>query len=186
MTTSFTYLMLDFDGALHRFFPLAGESDESNAHFAFLPAFEAAVRACDRPVRIVIASTWRKKYSLDEIKRMFSPDIGDLIVGGTPYVGSGNGPGGRLAEVNQWLVDHGLQDAPWVGVDDYPELYGPGCAVVACQDKFDHHEHALLVEAVRDPAAFALKHPCRGTFGASPLTVIRGVGTRGSSRGSDY
>lgn len=52
--------------------------------------------------------------------------------------------------------------APWVGIDDSPFLYRSGAAVVACHDQFGVRETALLLEAVRDPAAFALNYPVGG------------------------
>lgn len=177
LATPFVYLFLDFDGVLHRFFPVKGETDAGNAHFAFLPAFEAAVCACDRPVRIVITSTWRNKYSLAELRNRFSPDIAALIVGVTPRVGDGKGAGGRLAEVQQWLADHQIEDAIWVGIDDYPELYRPGVPVVACQDHFTQHEHDLLLEAVRDPQGYAARYPCPDVDDGQ-IRIVTGVGNR--------
>lgn len=170
-------VFLDFDGVLHRFFPVQGESDESNAHFAFLPAFEMAIRACPRPVEIIIASTWRHKYSLTELKSHFSEDIAAHIVGVTPRIEGGNGPGGRLREVHAWLAANGRPMADWVGVDDFPTLYGQG-AVVACQDGFFDREHELLVQAVADPGAFAAANPCSVQDNDRALKLVVGVGTR--------
>lgn len=156
-------LFLDFDGVLHRFFPL--DQGEENAHFYFVPPFEAAVRQAQGPVDIVIASTWRRKFSLDALKAHFSPDIAARIVGATPTVGSGNGPGARQVEVEAWLEAHGRQGEAWVGIDDFPELYAEDAAVVACHDQFADREAELLLEAIADPAAFAQAHPNRHQSG---------------------
>lgn len=166
------FLFLDFDGVLHRFFPVRGDDDADNAHFAFLPAFEEAVRGCTRPVKIVITSTWRRKYSLDEIRTRFSPDIAQIIVGVAPRIEGGNGPGGRLVEVLAWLKSNGYLRSAWVGVDDFPVLYGEG-AVVACHDGFFARERALLQEAVADPSAFAIAHPCEQEVGGFPALVSK-------------
>jgi hypothetical protein len=157
-------LGLDFDGVLHRFFPIAGESDARNAKFAFLPEFEGTVRALrlmGRDVRIVVTSTWRNNRSLSQLRAMFSPDIQPLVVGATPKHNDSHEPGGRRGELEAWIRSQGLEGIAWVGVDDIPEMYGPGACVVACHDEFGPRERALLLEAAANPAAYALKHPCR-------------------------
>lgn len=157
-------LFLDFDGVLHHFFPIADSSDEDNQHFAFLPNFEKAVRACPRDVEIVISSTWRKAYPLEEIKQKFSEDIAEKIVGITPVMNLGNERGSRQVEVEAWLQDN-RPHSQWVGVDDMPDLYQKTVAVVACADQFGEREHERLVEAVRDPVAYTEKYPHgRGGF----------------------
>lgn len=167
----FVYLFLDFDGVLHHFFPLPDESDERNKKFAFLPDFEATIRSLPIPVKIVISSSWRVERSLEELRSFFSPDIAALIVGKSPVVQGSNAPGGRLRETLAWLDANDLKDAPWVGIDDIPELYFPSedtdasAAVVACMDKFDGVEGVKLLEAVQDPRAYAEKYPCVSSLG---------------------
>jgi hypothetical protein len=165
---------LDFDGVLHPFVPLAHLSDEENAHFSSLPAFEAAARACGE-YEIVISSTWRKNHSMDEIRRLFSPDVAARILGGTPAIDSGNGDGARQAEVEAWLKENGRQGDPWIGIDDYPQLYRPGAAVVVCHDGFRERETALLVEAAKDPARFAERHPVSRKPDDERLVIVSGV-----------
>lgn len=152
-------LFLDFDGVLHHFFPLPGNTDEQNAKFAFLPAFEAAVRQSPRPVQIIISSTWRRTKTLSELRALFSADIADLITDVTPAQGLGNGPGARHAEVVAWMGSRNRLGQPWVGIDDFPELYRPGDTVVACRDRFGEREASLLLEAIADPLGFAQRHP---------------------------
>lgn len=154
-------IFLDFDGVLHHFFPLPDVDPSENNHFHFLPYFEAMMRELD--CEVVISSTWRKKYSLEEMRAHFSEDVRHKVIGVTPSVGTGNGYGARETEVLAYLEQTGQTDRAWVGVDDYPELYLPGSAVVACMDKFDEHEQALLREAAQDPKAFAEKYPVPGT-----------------------
>lgn len=151
---------LDFDGVLHPFFPRADLTDSQNAHFSCVKAFERAVLQCG-DVEIVIASTWRNKYSLHELRAHFSPHIAKKIIGVTPKVGPGNGDGGRQVEVEAWLDANGRTGEPWIGIDDFPELYCPGATVVACHDEFGDRETALLIEASQDPQAYAIKYPVR-------------------------
>jgi hypothetical protein len=152
-------IFLDFDGVLHPFFPLPGLSDAENAHFSSVRGFEQAIRRSPEPIEIVIASTWRNKENLFELRSHFARDIASKIIGVTPRVGSGSGPGARQREVEAWLEANNRQGEPWIGVDDYPELYDAGATVVCCHDKFDDRETALLLEAVADPVAYAEKYP---------------------------
>lgn len=161
-------LFLDFDGVLHHFFPQPGVDDAQNRHFAFLGAFEDAVRRCPCEIEIVIASTWRRVHDLAALRALFSPDIAERIVGVTPQLGSGNGPGARLAEVRAWLERQGRQGDPWVAIDDFPELYQADdpVAIVDCQDCFGPREAALLLQAVCDPKAYARRRALSAGPGA--------------------
>lgn len=152
-------LFLDFDGVLHPFFPLPGNTDAENQMFSSVPSFEKAILDLPVQVDIVISSSWRNRESLAQLRAHFSPAIADRIVGFTPNEGSGNGPGARQVEVEKWLVENNRQGEAWIGVDDYPELYSPGAAVVVCHDKFGERESALLKEAVGNPHAFAQRYP---------------------------
>lgn len=166
---------LDFDGVLHPHFPLADLPDEENQHFFYLPVFETAARQCGE-YEIVISSTWRNKHTLNEIRQLFSPDVAARIVGATPAVGRGNGPGARQVEVEAWLEAQGRQNDPWIGIDDYPELYNAGAAVVACHDGFRQRETDLLLEAARDIKAFAERYPVNSGR-SEKLIIVSGVKT---------
>lgn len=151
-------LFLDFDGVLHPYFA------EAHERFGCMEAFEAAVRASSRPVEIVISSTWRVNRDLAELRSFFSPDIAELIIGKTPVVKGGNQEGGRLKEVLEWLKISNNEDAQWIGVDDYVQLFksnDPSIepTVVMCMDKFDEREHELLLKAIKDPVAYAQEYP---------------------------
>jgi hypothetical protein len=69
-------VFLDFDGVLHPFFPRRELADQENQLLSFLPRFESVIRAFPF-ARIVIASDWRKRHSLAELREFFSPDIRD-------------------------------------------------------------------------------------------------------------
>lgn len=162
--------MLDFDGVLHRFFPLPGRPDEENVHFFFRGAFEAAVRQCPN-LRLVVSSTWRNKYSMDELRGFFSPDIAERIIGATPRIGAGTGEGARQVEAEAWLAQNNIPNQPWIGIDDNLELYRPGAAVVHCHDEFGAREAALLVEAVANPVAYAQRYPVRANSAGSGIIL---------------
>lgn len=157
------YLMLDFDGVTHHFFPLPGQ-EAHNGHFAFLPNIEAVVRQCPYPVKIVITSTWRPNYTLDELRKRFAPDIAPRVVGGTPKSALGNHPGGRLGEVKAWIADN-APGAPWVALDDTEELFAASeqerftVPLVCCPDEFGSVQAQQLRAALYDPGAWARQYP---------------------------
>lgn len=163
-------LFLDFDGVLHHFFPREDSSDLENARFAFLPEFEAAIRKSPRQVQIIISSTWRRSHNLSELREFFSPDIAGLITDVTPVLGTGNGPGARQDEVEAWLRSKGREGQEWVAIDDMPVLFRSGAAVVACDDRFEEREAALLADAIQDPSAFARAYPIGSTETGEPAT----------------
>lgn len=161
---------LDFDGVLHPFFPLPDLSDEENAHFSSLPRFEAIVRQCPN-LMLVISSSWRNKYSLEELRRFFSPDIAQRIIGATPAIGSGSGDGARQVEVEAWLEQRGLAGQRWIGIDDYATLYSPGAVVVQCNDQFGEREAGMLLHALEDPTGYAMKYPVRSGSGEKKIVL---------------
>src|SRR5690242_4252314 len=103
-------LFLDFDGVLH---PLkSGET----GRFALLPAFEAWVRE-QPPIEIVISSTRRQIFPFETIRRFFSSDIRERIIGMTPIVVVDK-PHKRHYEIGMWLGKNGRKKTPWVALDD--------------------------------------------------------------------
>ncbi len=76
-------LFLDFDGVLH---PASPFNRDAGA-LCHLERFESVMR--DFPDwKIVISSSWREEFSLEEIQSFFSKDIAARIVGGTPMLPS--------------------------------------------------------------------------------------------------
>jgi len=110
-------LFLDFDGVLH---PQCDDQPvAADMAFCHLPRFEAIMR--DFPaVQIVISSTWREQFCLDNLRARFSADIAVRIVGVTPVL-SADRP--RMAEQREseivaWLVEQGRESEPWLALDD--------------------------------------------------------------------
>lgn len=171
-------IFLDFDGVLHPFFPLADNTDAKNQLFSSVPDFERAIRESPVPVEIVISSTWRNRENLFQLRSHFSPFVGEKIIGFTPNVSKDNGPGSRQVEVEAWLKENNREGEPWIGVDDFPQLYAPGAAVVACLDKFDGHERALLLEALADPVAYAQRYPISQSAEEKRIIAVGKLGNR--------
>ena len=82
-------LFLDFDGVLHSAYAFRQEQ-----MFSQVPLFERFFRQPENArIQFVISSTWRSGRDLAALRRPFSPDIAQRIIGKTP-------------------------DEPWLALDD--------------------------------------------------------------------
>lgn len=150
-------LCLDFDGVLHPVFPRADRTDSENQHFSYLPRLVRVLQ--DFPeLRILITSTWGHSRDLHTLRAIFPRAFHERIIGKTTKLPGSNTPGGRLAEVQAWMATH-APGTPWVALDDMPELYAPGCCVVACLDGFTEDEASRLRAALANPGAYAQHYP---------------------------
>lgn len=136
-------LFLDFDGVLHPE-PLYDESQL----FCRLPMLEDCLSAFPE-VSIVISSTWRDLRTLDELRELFSQEIGSRIVGTTPSwrdipeivatIGYQ-----RHAEIEGWLRQAGVPWEKWVAIDDKPWLFKPFLSnLVVCDTAVGLDEHSI-------------------------------------------
>lgn len=111
-------IFLDFDGVLHPQYD--GQPTPVDVVFCHLPRFEAILR--DFPtVEIIISSTWRYQFTLDELRARFSPDIAVRIIDATPKTEHIDGnylPARREGEILDWLAASGRESAPWIALDD--------------------------------------------------------------------
>ena len=125
-------LFLDLDGVLRRKdAPLyALEPD-------LVARFERAVRAIP-DLRIVISSSWREAFTLDEIREHFAASVAERIVGVTPSVAMRD-DFDRHREVLAYLKRHAGEDVRWLAIDDDRENYRPGAPVILvdCDVGFD-------------------------------------------------
>jgi hypothetical protein len=115
-----TLIFLDFDGVMH---PVACEISR---HFCQRDLFEEVMR--EHPdVRIVITSTWRQAYPMAEIKRFFSPDIAERIVGKTPTHEDEDDAHIRYREIRALLQNPKVAGASWIAIDDSDFEFPEGC-----------------------------------------------------------
>lgn len=140
-------LFLDFDGVMHPLFPRADRTDEENLLFSYLPRLEAVLREFPA-VKIVIASDWRKRHSLAELRRMFSEDLRFRIVGVIGIDDADRELGNRQRLVERYLAEHGLADAAWLAIDDDVGNYLAGESLVLCDDGFREEEERALRAAL--------------------------------------
>jgi hypothetical protein len=106
-------IFLDFDGVLRR---------ETSPQYSFdqdcLENFESAMRHCAIS-KIVISSTWRLAFSLNELRSKFSSDVAGRIVGKTPETLEEE-TYERYAEIMAYLEERNITAMPWVAIDDSP------------------------------------------------------------------
>jgi HAD domain in Swiss Army Knife RNA repair proteins len=111
-------LFLDFDGVLHPQYE--NQTVPVDVAFCHLARFEAVMREFPA-VEIVISSTWREQFSLDNLRSRFSSDIATRITGTTLLPKDQVVP--RLVELREWeivtwLTVQGRCDEPWIALDD--------------------------------------------------------------------
>jgi hypothetical protein len=119
-------LFLDFDGVMH---PDAAEQDQ---HFRCASRIEEVLR--DFPaVQVVISSSWREAYTLEQIRGFFSPDIAARIHDVTPVlVAAEMLPEAlcsfmREGECLTWMKLHRPEGTPWIALDDQAWRFQPMC-----------------------------------------------------------
>ena len=137
-------LFLDFDGVLHPQFE--GGMVPEDVAFCHRYAFEAVMR--DFPlVPIVISSTWRLVFDLENLRNRFSADIGDRIIGATPSVESTRtiGINRREVEILEWLSTNDRHAEPWLALDDAPWLFREHVnRVVVCKSMVGFNAQAAV------------------------------------------
>nr|MDP2191459.1 HAD domain-containing protein [Rhodoferax sp.] len=113
-------LFLDSDGVLHP------DGVGTDLEFCQLDNFEGVMREFPQ-VRIVVSSTWRLSESVEELRRHFSADIQERIVGVTPRVGNHDSVRGqRQRECEAWIRENS-PDVPWLALDDWARYFDEGC-----------------------------------------------------------
>jgi hypothetical protein len=119
-------LFLDFDGVLHPF-PM-GPKD---IHFsATSPLWKVLDKIPDASV--VITSTWRERYSFEELVGLLMSHGGERFasrfIGVTPVMESATDyvPGISQREIESWLIGSAGQE-PYIILDDIEECFDSTC-----------------------------------------------------------
>jgi hypothetical protein len=111
-------IFLDIDGVLRR-----KQSPLYRFDADCLRTFEQAVRSVPDS-QIVITSSWREAFTLNDMRAMFSPDIRLRILGVTPVAPNQDGHY-RYREVLAYLKFNGREKNHWLAIDDDPLHYPP-------------------------------------------------------------
>ena len=109
-------IFLDLDGVLRR-----KKSPLYRLATLGLRAFEQAIRSFPN-VQIVITSSWREAFTVDQMRGLFSPDIAWRIIGVTPIAPNQDGHYRHL-EVLAYLKLNRREKDPWLALHDDPLHY---------------------------------------------------------------
>jgi hypothetical protein len=122
-------LFLDFDGVTHQ------DRCSVDNLFCRMPLIEEVLREFPH-VEIVISSSWREHYSLDDMRDFFDVGMQDRVIDVTPNIDSfagkqwlpGQGPVcERQWECELWMKENRPLGARWLAIDDRPTWFAPGC-----------------------------------------------------------
>lgn len=118
-------LFLDFDGVLN----IPGHYGKS----MFVPEYLARLEkiAIDFDLKIVISSSWRETFNLEQLQDFFSENtLHERIIGCTPVVQQNPWPPYireiRQLEIQQWIIDNNYNGL-WVAIDDDKRIFEEGC-----------------------------------------------------------
>ena len=140
-------LFLDFDGVLH---PVRSNIDDI---FCRTPLLEQFLIHEMPEWRIVLSTSWREPHSLDELLDFIPESLHHRILGTTV---PDNHPGPRemdpllfersprQAQILHYLQERGLENEPWLALDDDPSEFEPGAPqLVQCNPSHGITEEIL-------------------------------------------
>lgn len=160
-------VFLDFDGVLH---PQLTSISEL---FGRLPLFEEWLVA-RLQVDVVISSSWRMAYDLEELRSFFSESLRSRVVDVTPA--GADASGAREHQIRSWLQAN-AHGAAWIAFDDSAWLFAGTERLVLCSpdlglqtQNLDEADRLLLLPAEHAVPVRAQAHPL--SVVATALTLI--------------
>jgi hypothetical protein len=111
------YLFLDFDGVLHP--SLCNDKDRFSKVNLLNQTFTSS--SC----QIIISSSWRFQFALDQLKKILPVSISNLVVGVSGE--ALNGKYARYNEIKHWLKSKQKPFADWMAIDDAINEFPPDC-----------------------------------------------------------
>lgn len=112
-----TTIFLDIDGVLRRH-----TSPKYQLESDLVANFERWVHAQGRSVEIVISSTWKDAFTLDEIRSHFPESTRKVIVGATRVLAGRIHDDQRYREILAYVSVNSVKE-PWRIIDDQPSLF---------------------------------------------------------------
>ena len=150
-------IFLDFDGVLRR-----AQSPKYRFERDCLDSFQQAFRSIGTG-EIVIASSWKDAFSLDNIRNRFASDVALRICGATPSSKRLDGRY-RYREVCAYLSRHGWTTRPWIAIDDDSEHYPPRLKNLVLTDP----ARGFDADAAQHLLALALTNAVVSNYSAEP------------------
>lgn len=111
------YLFLDFDGVLH---PSLSDNKD---RFSKVNLLSQALTSSK--CQIIISSSWRFQFTLDQLKKMLPRSISNLVVDTTGEAITGQYA--RYNEIKYWLESIQKPFADWMAIDDAINEFPPHC-----------------------------------------------------------
>ncbi|NVO06155.1 MAG: hypothetical protein HXX19_09630 [Rhodoferax sp.] len=147
-------IFLDFDGVTHP------EPSFQDNVFCRLDKIAAVLNRYPA-VDIVISSSWRMHYTLDERKEFLSPIAADRVVGMTPSIKTPSPdwlPGvvpehERQWDIKTWMKANRPWGTLWIAIDDRPQWFGPECVGLLLTDRktgFTGGDAVLLQQMIEE------------------------------------
>lgn len=138
----------DFDGVMHP--GLAGT-------FIYLPDFEDFLAQYEN-VGVVLSTSWREQYPIEELRALFRPSLRERVIGMTPVFG--DAPGVRYSEILSWIAANRFAGG-WAALDDDTSLFPAFCErLVVCNParglrraQLDELRVKLQLPAIEHPSA---------------------------------
>ena len=117
-------IFLDFDGVLH---PVSAYANNTS----FLEYTEALFDIIDH-APVVVSSSWRLTYTLDELQEMLCPLN---VIGTTEAEDNPMTYGSRQREIEKWMYEHpGYADYEIIALDDMENLFYKECELLLLCD----------------------------------------------------
>jgi len=111
------YLFLDFDGVLHP--SLCNDKDK----FSNAKLLEEALSPSS--CQIIISSSWRFQFTLDQLKKVLPKTVSNLVTDTTGEAITGQYA--RYNEIKHWLESKQKPFADWMAIDDAINEFPPDC-----------------------------------------------------------
>lgn len=144
-------LFLDFDGVTHPE-PCYQEDVFCRLHLIETVLLELTA------VAIVISSSWRDQYPLDELRGFFCEALRPRVVGVTPSIKNPSSdwlPGHvpqfeRQWEIETWMKANRPWGTPWLAIDDRAHWFMPDCPNLLLTDSLEafRPEHQAPLRAM--------------------------------------
>ena len=135
MNSSKIVLFLDFDGVCHR------DRARPDEYFKNKGLIEDVIRSFSG-LQVVVSSTWKNGYSIDELARHFSEDIRNRFMDVTPslknssdsYVPGHISENPRQWEIETWMKRNRDGDDIGIAIDDRRDWFRENCPWLICTD----------------------------------------------------